>query len=91
MAAASVMTAPQAIATVKPCTTPVVALALRWAARYPPVAAAAIVLSSAAPIDEPNWLAALVAAPAAPPSDGRTSRSAVPRAVGPATPVPRPR
>jgi len=49
-----------------------------------------MVFSSAAPTDEPNWLAALVAAPAAPVSDGRTPRSAVARAAGPAMPVPSP-
>ncbi len=49
-----------------------------------------MVFSSAAPTDEPNWPAALVAAPAAPVSDGSTPRSARLSVVGPAMPVPSP-
>lgn len=78
-AAANVMTAPQIMATVKPCTVPA-----------PTAAEAAMVLSSAAPIEDPSWAAALVPAPAAPVSAGSTPRSAVLRAAGPAMPVLRP-
>jgi hypothetical protein len=77
------MIAPQIMATVKPCT-------VAAAVPAPAAAAVAMVLSSAAPIDEPSWLAALVPAPAAPLSDGSTPRSAVLRATGPAIPVPSP-
>jgi hypothetical protein len=51
------------------------------------VAAAAIVLSSAAPTEEPSWPVALVPAPAAPVSVRATPRSATPSVTGPATPV----
>lgn len=47
----------------------------------------AMVLRGAAPMDEPNWPAALVAAPAAPRSEGTTPASAVLRVAGVATPV----
>lgn len=41
-------------------------------------------------MDEPNWLAVLVPAPAAPASEERTPPRAVLSVAGPATPVPRP-
>jgi hypothetical protein len=63
------------------------AVTATWAARQEVVAVAAMVLRRAAPVDEPSWLAVLLAAAAAPVSPGSVAWRLVWSIGGPPRPV----